>query len=127
MKKSINRILFLIIIICVTILSSGCKKLDIKKELRIDIGSYFKDDYVEIKLDNELIFSDTVSTSAILAVGETLIFDYPIGRYEISVNVNGTEIRDKFRHKKNCFVYIKYIKESSEITIIYPEEYILYE
>jgi hypothetical protein len=101
---------------------NGCKKLDIKKELRIDIGTQFTNDFVIIRLDNIIIFSDSVNTNPILGVAKVLIIDYPIGKYEISVNVNGIEKKDTFRHKKNRFIYISFDKPTSVIGISYPTE-----
>lgn len=106
---------------------NGCKKLDIEKELRIDIGTQFQNDFVTIKLDDKIIFSDSVSTNPILGVSEIIIIDYPIGKYDISVNVNGIEKTDKFRHKKNQFIYISYDQNTSEITIAYPDEKYTYD
>ena len=106
---------------------NGCKKLDIEKELRIDLGTHFQNDFVTVKLDDNVIFSDSVSTNEILGVSKVLILDYPIGNYDISVNVNGIEKTDKVRHKKNRFIYISFDKSTSEINISYPTEKYVYE
>lgn len=105
----------------------GCKKLDIEKELRIDLGTQFQNDFVTIKLDNDVIFSDSVSTNPILGVAKILNIDYPVGKYEISVIVNGIIKTDTFRHKNNRFVYISYDQTTSAITIKYPDEKYTYD
>jgi len=122
----IKKLIFLFALIPVLVVN-GCKKLDIEEELRIDIGTQFQNDFVTIKLDNNVIFSDNVSTNPILGVSKILIFDYPIGKYEISVNVNGIEKKDKVRHKKNRFIYISFDKPSSEISISCPAEKYVYD
>jgi len=122
----IKKLIFLFALIPVLVVN-GCKKLDIEKELRIDIGTQFQNEFVTIKLDNNVIFSDNVSTNPILGVSKILIFDYPIGKYEISVNVNGIEKKDKVRHKKNRFIYISFDKPSSEISISCPAEKYVYD
>lgn len=101
----VKKLIFLFVLIPLLVIN-GCKKLDIEKELRIDIGAQFQNDFVTIKLDNDVIFSDSVSTNPILGISKILIFDYPIGKYEISVNVNGIEKRNKVRHKNNRYIYI---------------------
>lgn len=122
----VKKLIFLFALIPVLVVN-GCKKLDIEKELRIDIGTQFQNDFVTIKLDNNVIFSDSVNTNPILGVSKILIIDYPIGKYEISVNVNGIEKKDKVRHKKNRFIYISFDKPSSEISISYPAEKYVYD
>jgi hypothetical protein len=118
---------FFLAVILTQLLSAGCKKLDIERELRIDIGSFYQNDFVSIQLDDNVVFSDSVSTNAILGVAEILVFEYPIGKYEITVNVNGTIKKEKFRHNEDRFVYISFDKPSSEITISYPSEKYVYE
>jgi len=108
-------------------LINGCKKLGIEEELRIDIGTYFQDDFVTIKMDDNVIFSDSISTNSVLGVSKILVFDYPIGKYEITVDVNGISKKEFFRHKKNRFIYISFKKENSDVSIIYPEEKYVYE
>jgi hypothetical protein len=122
----VKKLIFLLALIPVLVVN-GCKKLDIEKELRIDIGTHFHNDFVTIRLDDNIIFSDSVTTNTILGVSKILNFDYPIGKYEISVNVNGIEKTDKFRHKKNRFIYIAFDKATSEIKISYPAEKYVYE
>jgi hypothetical protein len=127
MKTIFKKVIIPFWVLSITFTIFGCKKLDIEKELRIDIGTQFNNDYVSIKLDDNEVFSGNVSTNSLLGVGEILIFDYPIGRYELTVNINGIETKEKFRHKKNRFVYISFDKASSEITIIYPDEKYVYD
>ncbi len=104
------------------LMTFGCKKLNSKKELRIDIGTQFQNDFVVIKLDNKQIFSDSVTTNNTIGNSKILTFDYPTGSYDISVMINGIEKSDKFRHKKNRYILISFNKSSSEITISYPKE-----
>jgi hypothetical protein len=127
MKSITSKKYFFSKLIIVLILFSGCKKLDIEKELRIDLGTQFQNDMVIIKLDNTVIFSDSVSTNNLLGFAEILILKYPIGKYKISVNVNGNEKTDNFRHKTNRFVYISYDKITSQVLIKYPDEKYVYD
>ncbi|MFN5630020.1 MAG: hypothetical protein ACK48W_12130, partial [Bacteroidota bacterium] len=53
---------FILNLIILAILLCGCKKLNIEKELRIDLGTQFQNEMVIIKLDNSVIFSDSVRT-----------------------------------------------------------------
>ena len=122
----VKKFIFLFALIPLLVVN-GCKKLDIEKELRIDIGTQFQNDVVTLKLDNDVIFSDSVSTNLILGVSKILKFDYPIGKYEMSVNVNGIEKRNKVRHKNNLYIYISFDKTSSEISITYPTEKYVYD
>ena len=122
----VKKFIFLFALISLLVVN-GCKKLDIEKELRIDIGRQFQNDVVTIKLDNDVIFLDSVSTNPILGVSKILKFDYPIGKYEMSVNVNGIEKRNKVRHKNNLYIYISFDKTSSEISITYPTEKYVYD
>lgn len=108
-------------------ISIGCKKLNPKKELRIDLGTSFNNDLVAIRLDDTIIFSDTVSTNNSLSVAKILTDSYPIGQYQISVTVNGVEKTSKFRHKKDCYIYVSYDKSTSIINITYPKEKTLYD
>jgi hypothetical protein len=127
MKTNFVKKLIIIFALIPVLVVSGCKKLDIEKELRIDIGTQFQNDFVTIKLDDNIIFSDSVSTNPILGVSKILIIDYPIGKYDISVNVNGIEKTDKVRHKKNRFIYISFDKPASVINISYPTEKYVYD
>lgn len=65
----VKKLIFLFSLISLLVVN-GCKKLDIEKELRIDIGTQFQNDFVTIKLDNDVIFSDSVSTNPILGVSK---------------------------------------------------------
>lgn len=127
MKTNFVKIHLFLFGLCLVFFSMGCKKLNIEKECRIDIGAYFEKDFVIIKLDDEIIFSDSVNTSALLGVAEILKIEYPIGKYEISVNVNGIEKVERFRHKDNCFIYISFDNTSSEIKITFPSERYIYD
>lgn len=127
MKRILKKVIVPFFVLSITFIPLGCKKFNIDKELRIDIGTQFNNDNVSIKLDDNEVFSGNVSTSPLLGVGEILIFDYPIGRYELTVNINGVETKEKFRHKKNRFVYITFNKTSSKITITYPDEKYVYD
>ena len=122
MKKNI-----LFIALSILFISFSCKKLNIKKDLRIDLGTHFQNDFVTIKLDNHVVFSETVSTNPVLGVAKVVNLDYPIGKYEISVTVNGKEKTDKVRHQKNRYIYISYDKSSSDIQITYPKDRYIYE
>lgn len=122
----VKKLIFLFMLIPVLVIN-GCKKLDIEEELRIDIGTQFQNDFVRVKLDGDIIFSDTVSTNPIIGVSKVITIDYPIGKCDISVNVNGIEKKDKFRHEKNRFVYISYDQNTPVITIAYPSEKYIYD
>jgi hypothetical protein len=61
----VKKFIFLFALISLLVVN-GCKKLDIEKKLRIDIGTQFQNDVVTIKLDNDVIFSDSVSTNPML-------------------------------------------------------------
>ncbi len=122
----VKKLIFLFALIPVLVVN-GCKKFNIEKELRIDIGTQFQNDFVTIKLDNNIVFSDSVSTNPLLGVSKIIIIDYPIGKYDISVNVNGIEKTDKVRHKKNRFIYISFDKPTSVINISYPTDKYVYD
>ncbi len=117
----------LFLTLSVLFISFSCKKLKIEKELRIDVGTQFQNDVVTIKLDDDVVFSGSVSTNTVLGVSEILTFNYPIGQYHISVIVNGVEKTSKFKHKKNRFIYISYEKQTSDITISFPNEKYIYD
>lgn len=125
--KAINIKPILLILVFIQVFAVGCKKLNIEKELRIDIGSGFQNDFVTIKLDNNIVFSDTVSTNQMLGMSKILKFNYPTGKYDISVSINGSVKEDKFRHTNNRFVYISYNQSSSSLEITYPEEMYIYD
>ena len=108
-------------------ISFGCKKLNPKKELRIDLGTHFNNDLVTIKLDDKITFSDSVSTNAILSVAKILTYNYPVGKTKISVTVNGVEKTSNFKHQKDRFIYISYDKETSDINIVYPANKYIYD
>ncbi len=118
---------FLFLAVSILLISVGCKKCNVKQELRIDIGTQFQNDFVTVKLDNKVVFSENVSTNPSLGVAEILTFDYPVGRYDISVSVNGLVKTDKFKHEKNRFVYISFDKQASTIDIVYPAEKYFYD
>lgn len=117
----------LLLTLSILFISFSCKKLKIEKELRIDVGTQFQNDVVTIKLDDDVVFSGSVSTNTVLGVSEILTFNYPIGQYHISVIVNGVEKTSKFKHKKNRFIYISYEKQTSDITISFPNEKYIYD
>jgi len=127
MKQIFKKYLIPFCLLSIIIILSGCKKFNIEKELRIDIGTQFNNDSVIIKLDDDEVFSGNVFTNQIIGVGEILVFNHPIGCYEITVNINGIELKEKFRHKKNRFIYIAFDKASSKITITYPDEKYVYD
>lgn len=117
----------LFFVVSILFISVGCKKFNVKKELRIDIGTQFQDDFVIIKLGNTVVFSDNTSTNPSLGVAEILTFDHPVGRYDISVSVNGIVKTGKFKHEKNRFVYISFDRDASQIDIAYPAEKYVYD
>lgn len=127
MRIKSTYIIAVLSIACVVCISLACKKLNIKQELRIDLVSQFKDEQVTIKLDDKVVFSDQVTTLNQLSVAKIVTFDHPIGRYEISVTVNGTEFKDKFRHKKDCYLIIYYNEATNEISVEYPKEKNVYD
>lgn len=127
METTLTKQLILFVALIPLFVMSGCKKLNIEKEIRIDIGTQFQNDFVTIKLDDYVVFSDSVSTNPILGVSEILIFDYPIGQYEISVKVNGVEKKDHFRHKQDRFIYLSLEESTSQICISYPAEKFVYD
>lgn len=108
-------------------ISFGCKKLNPKKELRIDLGTHFNNDLVTIELDNRIVFSDSVSTNNILSVAKILKYNYPVGKTTISVHVNGVVKTSKFKHQQDRFIHISYDKQTSDIRIIYPAEKYVYD
>lgn len=122
MKLSFSKKLIFLFLLITSFITYGCKKLSIDKELRIDMTSQFQNDLVTIKLDKDVVFSDTVRTSSTLGVAKIIKLDYPIGKYEISVNVNGVEQTDKFRHKHGRYINISYNRTSAAISITYPDE-----
>lgn len=109
------------------ITSFGCKKLNIEKELRIDLGTSFQNDFVTIALDNNVVFADSVTTNPILGVAKVVVLNQPIGNYTISVKVNGVEKADKFKHKKDRYIYVSFDKANADITISYPKEKSIYD
>ena len=117
----------LLLTLSILFISFSCKKLKIEKELRIDVGTQFQNDFVTIKLDDDVVFSGNVSTNTVLGVSEILTFNYPIGHYHISVTVNGVEKTSNFKHKKNRFIYISYDQQTSDITISFPNEKYIYD
>jgi hypothetical protein len=127
MKINFLKSSFFLLALIPVLVVNGCKKRDIEQELRIDIGTLFQNEFVIIKLDDNIVFSDSVSTNPILGVSKILTIDYPIGKYDISVNVNGIEKTDKFSHEKNRFIYISFDKPTSVINISYPTEKYLYD
>lgn len=123
MKTKIKNI-SLLLVICMAISLSGCKKMGIKKRLRIDIDVHFKNNFVQLKLDDDLIFSDTTSTDNTIGFAESLTFNYPIGRYKLTVTVDGHEKSLKFRHKtKGTFIAISYSEPEIKITFPAQEYY----
>lgn len=117
MKTNFKEKFTFLFVLSLVFILVGCKKLNIEKELRIDVGTHFQNDFVIVKLDDKVIFSDTVNTNHILGVAKIIVFNHPIGRHQISVNVNGIETIEGFRHKNNRFIYISFDKISSKITI----------
>jgi len=113
-------------ILLLLLLFGSCKKLNIKQELRIDLGSNFSNQHVKIKLDNELIFSQNISTNQMNGFAEIINLDYAIGKYKISVNVGGIEVMDKFRHKKDRFIKIDFDPTAQNVLISYPKDKIFY-
>lgn len=105
---------------------SSCKKFNQKTDLRIDLVSQFQDDYVILKLDNETIFSDYVTTNLIIGVGEIITHNCAEGKYKLSVSINGTEVEEKIKHKEGMYVVVGYNDQSS-ISLDFPEEYYAYD
>jgi len=127
MQKNRSKKHFIIILLFCLPLLSACKKLGIEKELRIDLGTNFENDYVKIQLDDDVIFSDYATTNQTIGMVRSFVFDYPIGKYELSVAINGIEKTEKFRHKKDRFVYISFDRNTSNISIDYPDEKYVYD
>lgn len=127
MKTTFSKNHFLIFACSLVFITAGCKKLNLNKELRIDMGAHFQNDLVTISLDDEVIFSDTVTTNHVLGVAKILNFDHPIGEYTITVNVDDVEKSDVFRHKTDRFIYISYDESASKINITYPNEKYFYD
>ncbi len=105
----------------------SCKKLSSDSELRINLGSQFQNDWVKVKLDNELLLADTITTNEVLGVAQVIQNDYPKGKYQLTVEVNGQTVSEKFRHKKNRFIVVNYSKSHETITIEYPSEKYTYD
>ena len=83
-----NRLFPICCLLCVCITITGCEKVGIKRKLSIAMMSYFDKDFVEIKLDDALVFSDTISTSGLSS--------------NSSFNYTGF-IRVGYRNQRICF------------------------
>ena len=105
---------------------SSCKKINQKTDLRIDLVSNFEDDYVILKLDDEIIFSDFVTTNHLIGVGEIIVLNRKKGEYKLSLSINGIEVEEKFKHVDGMYLVIGY-DDSSTISLDFPEEYIVYD
>ena len=87
---------------------------------------HFKNNFVELKLDDNIVFSDTISTDYTLSSAESLTLNYPIGRYNLSISVDGNEKELKFRHKtKGTFIAISY--NAPEINVKFPTQEYYYD
>ena len=121
--KTKLRILVFPLLLCFCITISGCKKMGIKRKLSIAMMSFFDKDFVQIKLDDALVFSDTVSTSGLGSNSASISLNYPIGKYKLTITINGTKISAKFRHKtKGTYIEVDYSKANSSITVSYPDK-----
>lgn len=105
---------------------SSCKKINQKTDLRIDLLSQFEDDYVILKLDDETIFSDYVTTSPLLGVGEIIVLNRAKDKYKLFISINGMEVDEKFKHKEGMYLVIRY-DDPSTISLDFPEEYFVYD
>ena len=118
-----NRLFPICCLLCVCITITGCEKVGIKRKLSIAMMSYFDKDFVEIKLDDALVFSDTISTSGLSSNSSEVSLNYPIGKYNLTITINGKEVSEKFRHKiKGTYIEIGYSKTNSLITVSYPDK-----
>lgn len=127
MKSTIIKKLILPLVLISALLVQGCKKNRTQEELQIDLAAIFQDDFVTITLDGNQIFSDTISTNAIVGVAEIIKLNYPIGKLDLNVNVNGVSKTQKYTHKVNGYIVIGFNESASDISITYPKAKILYD
>lgn len=103
----------------------SCKKHNPKRELRIDFGTYFDNDHVRLSLDDEVIFDETLSTNNTVSVSKIFKANFPIGKYKLIVEIDGSTKSEKFRHKEGQFIYISL--KDSQIGIEFPDDYYYYD
>lgn len=121
--KTKTKNLSLLLVVCIGISLSGCKKMGIKRKLTIAMMSYFKADFVQLKLDDNLVFSDTVSTSGLSSNSASVSLNYAVGKYKLMVIINGKEVSEKFRHKmKGSYIEISYSQSNGSIVITHPDK-----
>lgn len=118
---------FFVLSLLILLFTSSCHKMNVKEELRIDLGTQFQSDDVAIKLDGKTIYSKTITTISILGISEIITLQHPVGRCKLSVNVNGKIVKDQFIHQKDRFIYISYQKPTETISITYPAEKYIYD
>lgn len=111
-----------ILSLCFLFINSSCKKLNIEKNLCIDIGTGFQNDFLTIKLDNKILFSDIANTNSVIGVAKQLEVKQPIGKYNLTININGIDKVEKFKHKKNRIINVSFDRKYSDIIITYPSE-----
>jgi hypothetical protein len=117
---------YLLMIIVFGLVLSSCKKINQKTDLRIDLVSQFEDDYVILKLDDETIFSDYVTTNHLLGFGEIIVLNRAKGKYKLSISINGNKVEEKFKHTEGMYLVIRY-NDPSTISLDFPEEYFVYD
>lgn len=99
----------------------GCGKIGFKQDLRIDIGAIFNNDEVTVQLDDETVFTGTVTTDEILGFAKILTLKAKKGKRKLVVTVNGVEKTERFNQQKGTVIYIGK-KGASEILITFPEK-----
>ena len=116
---------FTLFIILFGLIFSSCKKIEQKTDLRIDLKTHFEDDYVILKLDDETIFSDYVSTDYISGFGEIIVINHKKGEYKLSISINGHVKEEIFNHNEGMYIVIRF-DDPSTISLEFPDEYFIY-
>jgi len=110
--KNIIKISFLFIVLAIA--SVSCKKINKSEDLRIDLISKFENDLVTLKLDQEEIFSQYVTTDPFDGLSEIIIVNVPKGKYELTIIINSFEVETKFKHEAGRYIRICYENNSPE-------------
>lgn len=115
----------------VALTAAGCSnpmaELDEPREVGLHFQSQFVGDAVDVELDGEPLYSDTVSTHAVLGVAHMTSIMFTSTRHQVRVTVNdGASAEVTVDARKAVVVVVRYDRGNDEVQLSVSNRSIYY-
>lgn len=130
-RKIFSIILVAIGLLTINVLASCNKKAKKSYNVGVDVQTQFKNDKVEIYIDDEKILDKQLTTNDVLGlcVPDGVVHkEVKEGKRKLKVVVNGSATKtEKFTLEQDVYIGVRYDRTTSEISYIFQNEKFLYD